>query len=80
MNVRIPGEGEVVIPNDEIKRLKKLLKEGKNVGAFDLHHGTISELAALALNRGIGKLEDELTRVKLAKKLNEMEKESKQNE
>lgn len=50
------------------KRLRILLKEARQLNAFDLSQETLPELAALALNRGIGRLEDELTRLKLARK------------
>ena len=49
------------------KRLRILLKEARQLNAFDLSQETLPELAALALNRGIGRLEDELTRLKLAR-------------
>ncbi|PTX48139.1 hypothetical protein C8P63_14711 [Melghirimyces profundicolus] len=73
MRVKVRDEGEIVVPDDELKRLRKLLKEARQLEAFDLDRGTLPELVALALNRGIGKLEDELTRMKLAKKLEGME-------
>ncbi|GGA47991.1 hypothetical protein GCM10007416_21450 [Kroppenstedtia guangzhouensis] len=68
MKVKVPDEGEILIPGEELKRLRILLKEARQLNAFDLSQGTLPELAALALNRGIGRLEDELTRLKLARK------------
>lgn len=68
MKVKVPDEGEILIPGEELKRLRILLKEARQLNAFDLSQETLPELAALALNRGIGRLEDELTRLKLARK------------
>ncbi|EGK11088.1 hypothetical protein ACFQ49_06770 [Kroppenstedtia eburnea] len=68
MKVKVPDEGEIIIPGEELKRLRILLKEARQLDAFDLNQGTLPELVALALNRGIGRLEDELTRLKLAQK------------
>ncbi len=68
MKVKVPDEGEIIIPGEELKRLRILLKEARQLNTFPLNQGTLPELIALALNRGIGRLEDELTRLKLAQR------------
>lgn len=75
VKVKVPGEGEIILPDEELKRLRKLLKEARQLEAFQLNQGTLAELTALALNRGISRLEEELTRLKLARKQEDLRKE-----
>lgn len=72
MKVKVPGEGEVVIPDDELKRLRKLLKETQQLKTPELEAASLAQLTVMALSRGIGKLEDELARAKLQQKRNDM--------
>ncbi|SDC01737.1 hypothetical protein SAMN04488112_10265 [Melghirimyces thermohalophilus] len=72
MKVKVPGEGEVVIPDDELKRLRKLLKETQQLKTPELEAASLAQLTVMALSRGIGKLEDELARAKLQQKRNDI--------
>ncbi|MDA8351908.1 MAG: hypothetical protein M0Z65_01675 [Firmicutes bacterium] len=72
MKVKVPGEGEVIIPDDELKRLRKLLKETQQLKTPELEAASLAQLTVMALSRGIGKLEDELARAKLQQKRNDI--------
>ncbi|GGE17710.1 hypothetical protein GCM10011571_19320 [Marinithermofilum abyssi] len=70
MKIDMKKDGTVIVPEEDIKRLKILLKEARQVGAFAAD--SVLALAAMALNKGIGELESEVNRKKLAAKYEEI--------
>jgi predicted tellurium resistance membrane protein TerC len=73
MKIDMKKDGTVIVPEEDIKRLKILLKEARQVDAFAVD--SVLALVAMALNKGIGELESEVNRKKLATKYEEMKSE-----